>query len=67
MIPQKGEHPESRWNHPVCEACFDSMYPNKQPVKVIQREIHPCCSCGSRTTSGIYIRREPSELENCPR
>lgn len=63
---QYAEHDESKWQHAMCEACWSSWQPGRTPVRVRGDVMERCCECGSRTTSGIYVRRAAEELSECP-
>lgn len=47
------------WTHAQCKRCWDEENPNREPVKIADKEVEICCTCGERTASGIYIRRDP--------
>jgi hypothetical protein len=52
------EHPEGRWTHPQCLACWSEMNLNRDPVRVIGAELEKCCRCGLLTSAGIYVRAD---------
>lgn len=53
----------SNWTHSVCDDCFDTEYPDRQPtrINIAHRELEVCCLCSVHHMSGIYIRKDPSE------
>lgn len=51
----------SLWNHYVCEECFKRLRPDREPVRVMDKETAPCCFCGNEHSSGIYYRSDPKE------
>ena len=50
------------WTQPVCEDCWYSLYPEREPTRLRQAEIETCCKCGIQTWSGIYIRIDPKTV-----
>ena len=54
----------AEWNHLMCAACWndDERHVNKA-VEGAWSEAEPCCFCGNPTTSGIYVRHDPTKLE----
>lgn len=56
----------SKWNHLMCEACWNTRNPHRTPIKVREEyrdeSATPCCFCGKPTQSGIYVRHDPQEL-----
>lgn len=69
----------SEWNHLICERCYISqrgefavgpdgpMLTGIQiPVQITgsHRTVGPCCFCGELTIMGIFVRRDPGEV-NC--
>lgn len=64
------------WNQPICEMCwiernseweehpdgFDVLVSIRQPVTVKNSGIETCCYCGDPTVVGIYIRKDPDEV-----
>lgn len=51
----------SRWNHLLCDVCWDKLHPNRAPVR-LKDDSGQCCVCRAVTTSGIYIRADPAEM-----
>ena len=54
---------EQGWSHWIsamqCEACWNLTHPNgRVPVRLEADFVQPesCCTCGTITTSGIYVR-----------
>ncbi len=54
----------SNWTHNICILCYQKLYPGRTPVLVDNDEVERCCFCGYMNTSGIYVRRDPKEM-NC--
>jgi RNA polymerase subunit RPABC4/transcription elongation factor Spt4 len=54
--------PGSRWNQPVCDRCWALIRPNREPARLVQAESETCAVCGQDTTSGIYVRMDPSSV-----
>ncbi len=56
----------SRWNHSICEECWNKRHPDREPVRI--REEYrdekpiPCCYCSRPHQSGIYVRDDPATL-----
>jgi hypothetical protein len=51
------------WTQPICDDCWHIREPNRKvPVRLVKsaRESEECVICGRPTTSGIYIRIDPS-------
>ena len=63
------EHPESRWEHPQCSACWYETHPGRTPVRLVVPEMEMCCRCGLMTSAGIYVRADAKEERwaLCPR
>ena len=47
----------SKWNHSVCDQCFEKRQPGREPVRVVSI----CCDCGVQHRSGIYVRGDPKQ------
>ena len=43
-------------NHPVCEYCWILRTGDREPVRLVERELDLCCFCGAKTDDGIYVR-----------
>jgi hypothetical protein len=69
----------SQWTHPLCEACWisENTYEEvdnpgvtqvRMPVRLIATEcaLETCCMCGFPTIMGIYVRRDPAEVNFLP-
>jgi hypothetical protein len=50
------------WTHNACLACYEALYPGREPVVLRNPRTETCCFCGQSTTSGIYVRYNPKEL-----
>jgi hypothetical protein len=50
------------WPHPICLDCWDARNPGRVPRRIVEAESEMCCFCGRRTTAGVYLRFDPSEL-----
>jgi len=48
----------SDWIHPICDACWHGLYPDRVPVQITEplRLLWPCCRCEQPTDAGIFIR-----------
>jgi hypothetical protein len=51
----------SRWTHSICEGCWEKRDPNREPVRVKDREVEIYCFCGLTHASGIYVREDPAK------
>lgn len=49
------------WTQPCCSHCYQEHYPNRDPVRIVTREIENCVYCMSANRSGIYVRLDPAE------
>ncbi len=52
----------SRWNHAVCDLCWSEREPDRTPVRFTVAPTVDCCYCGTPTTSGIFVRQDPTEV-----
>jgi hypothetical protein len=52
----------SRWNHSICEACWQKRNGTREPVRVKGPEVVRCCYCGLTHCSGIYLREDPQTV-----
>lgn len=52
----------SKWNHSICDRCWEKKEPNREPVRVVDAERELCCYCGFSHKSGIYVRADPNTL-----
>jgi len=48
------------WTQPICERCWRKRERDRTPVRIATRPLEQCALCGHNTTSGIYIRVDPS-------
>jgi hypothetical protein len=55
----------SKWNHAICDACWDRQYPDRPAVRIRDgyRDTDLCCVCSEETDSGIYFRADPAALD----
>lgn len=49
------------WNHPMCNQCWQEQVPDREPVRLVEKQAEHCCWCGQITRSGIYRRADPAE------
>ncbi|MGN2634653.1 hypothetical protein ACTD5D_00350 [Nocardia takedensis] len=54
--------PVYRWTQPACDECFQLTHPGRDPFALRNPDTERCCLCGAATTSGIYIRIDPSTV-----
>ena len=52
----------SRWNHPMCQECWDETRGDAVPVRMLDPDPEVCCWCGADTRSGIYVRAHPHRI-----
>jgi hypothetical protein len=52
----------SLWNHLLCETCWKKANPGRQAVIASSSGPDPCCRCGKKTGSGIYVRAKPETM-----
>lgn len=50
-----------RWSHSVCIECWGKVAPDQEPHVLNNDRERSCCLCGEKTTSGIYVRVDPSK------
>lgn len=48
----------SRWNHSICDDCWDKLNPGREPSRLFDGP-EVCCFCGETHNSGILVRRHP--------
>lgn len=53
----------SKWNHAICDECWTSKNPDREPVRLMSHPVETCCFCGTKTNSGIRVRHDPKDLE----
>lgn len=46
----------NKFNHAICQACWDKKNPNREAYHLVEPEEEVCCYCGNTTLSGIYVR-----------
>lgn len=51
----------SRWNHTICDDCWQKKHPGKAAGRVLVFKCETCCFCGNPTVSGIWIRHDPKD------
>lgn len=54
----------SRWNHPMCVACWNERHPDRDPVcagGLAERSL-TCCFCQEPTIAGIFVRADPVDV-----
>ncbi len=49
----------SRWNHSLCDECWDKREPTRKPLRVLDSQ---CCQCGTQHKSGIFVRADPDAM-----
>lgn len=52
---------KSRWNHSVCDLCYDRISDGTSPHRMLDPKVEKCCVCRDETKSGIYVRIDPSK------
>lgn len=52
----------SKWTHSICDDCWHKKEPEIEPSRLVDVIGNICCFCGLLTTSGIYVREDPTEL-----
>lgn len=52
------------WTQSICVDCSDERNPERKAVALVDthRNEETCCYCGEPTTSGIYVRADPSTV-----
>lgn len=51
------------WTQPMCDACWISERGRSaEPMRMTAPEIEQCAWCGRSTTSGIYVRADPTTV-----
>ena len=52
------------WTQPICRACWYHRNRGIDPIRVspeyVEEEV--CCLCGTKTSHGIYTRRDPATV-----
>ncbi len=66
----------TQWTHSICQNCWNGEHPeeggdwknpedqepSREPVTLIDVNVELCCICNTKTSAGIYIRRDPKHL-----
>lgn len=50
----------SPWTHAICASCWAALHPDREPIRVTDAPLDTCCYCGNPSTSGIYVRADPT-------
>ena len=50
------------WNQPLCNDCWNAENPYRAAFRMGFAPAETCCMCGTQTTSGIYVRRDPKTV-----
>jgi hypothetical protein len=53
--------PANRWNHSICNKCWDRQNPDRQ-AHTVSSKYERCCFCGYIHNSGIYVRKDPATI-----
>jgi hypothetical protein len=54
----------SGWTHRICEGCWHTRNPGRDPVVYRGDDAGTCCVCGARTEEPwIYFRADPKSLK----
>lgn len=48
----------SGWTHRMCEKCWETCYPGREPHRLMYPDEVRCCFCGERDASGIFVRED---------
>jgi len=51
---------DSAMDHAICVPCWVDSRPERIPHRVVDDVARACCFCGRPTSSGVYLRQEPS-------
>lgn len=55
------------WTSAICDPCWDTHHPDREPTRIREPDEETCGRCGTRTRSGIYERLEPRlQVKPCP-
>lgn len=52
------------WTQPACAGCFARHNPGRHPLLFTDPDNETCCYCGTPTTSGIYVRVDPTTVDH---
>jgi hypothetical protein len=55
--------PSYSWTQPICQRCWALQNPGRVPVLTTIGDTETCAWCGSKTTTGIYVRVDPATVE----
>lgn len=53
-------------NGSICEECYRSRYPDREPLQVAETTRETCIDCGKVTRSGIFIRVDLAKVKYPP-
>ena len=58
----------NRQTHDICDKCWELHNPGRKPFRTKPEWIEqsPCCFCGVKTESGIFVREDTDLLPQCP-
>lgn len=62
MLVRVDHEGDTAWTHAICAACWNAHRPAHPAVDQGTGDVELCCFCGKLTTSGLYVRHEPSQL-----
>ncbi len=52
----------SKWNHSLCDKCYQELESGREPSCLRKPDTEACCKCGTIHSSGIYYRANPETL-----
>lgn len=52
----------AEWVHTICYSCWNIREGHSVPHRMIEENQEECCFCGDLTSSGIYVRHDPTSL-----
>lgn len=52
----------SEWSQPMCDDCWTSRRPTREPYRMQIPDREVCAWCGTETRSGIYVRVDPATV-----
>jgi hypothetical protein len=50
------------WNQPICNEDWFRRDYDREPHRLSPAQLEVCAFCGAPTTSGIYVRIDPSTV-----
>lgn len=53
----------SAWTHALCDLCYAAIFPGRSATRMNEPIREVCCECAQWTTSGIYYREDPKQME----